>query len=1130
MAAKPDGAVPDLAERRRALDCGRSFIVQAPAGSGKTELLIQRFLALLAHVESPEEVVAVTFTRKAAAEMRRRVLGALERAKAGGGAQGSHDERTLQVALAAVARDAQLGWGISDNPARLRIQTLDSLAASLTRQMPVLARLGAQPAIEEQPDELYAEAARATIALVEEEGGAGEDVAQLLAHLDNDVVRVESMLVEMLRRRDHWMRPMHGLDRAALEASLESARGEAMARARGRFPEGLAAECAALARYAADHLAAAGQPTRLAAWTSALLPGTAQEDEGAWQGIADFLLTKADEWRKSVTVKEGFPPGKGAAEQRECKSWKERMARLLGALGMHEDLCASLAELRRLPPRAYLESQWRALQAFTRLLPRAVAELKLVFAGRGVADFAELAQAAIAALGAADRPTDLALALDYRIRHLLVDEFQDTSITQFTLVERLTAGWEPGDGRTLFVVGDPMQSIYRFREAEVGQFLKAWREGVGSVALEPVVLEANFRSRPGVIDWVNASFPGVLGSEADPASGAVPYARSLAMREKASEHAVVVHPFFDGNRAGEAACVAAIVAETHDRNPAAKIAILVRNRAHLSAIVPALKAAGRKFRAIDIDPLGSRPVVQDLLALTKSLEHLADRKAWLAVLRAPWCGLTLQDLHLLAGVDAPDAAGARPQLPTVMELLGEGNRVALLSEDGRGRAGRTRDVLAEALRSRLRMPLRERVEGAWLALGGPACVVEPTDLEDAEVFLDLVSAQESAGRIENPAAFDVALGKLYARPDREAGEELQILTIHKAKGLEFDHVILPGLDRPGGKDAKPLLRWIERPVPGMGRESDLMIAPVAETGAEPDPIFRWIEKLDRERARHEDARLLYVAATRARERLHLLACVNVDRAGEPALKPPAERVLLARLWPVVETQFRAETPRQAAADGEGGKTALSQSLTRLAANWRLPAPPSPVAWRLPPERETFKSAVEYSWAGENARRMGVVVHRWLQRIAEDALAGWDAKRVAALGPSFRRSLEALGLSGPDLEVATARVAEALAGAVSDEKGRWVLGPHAEARSEYRITMRGPEGFEHLAVDRTFVDADARRWIVDYKTGAHEGGDAGAFLDREKERYSGQLQRYAAALGGDCALGLYFPLMKAWREV
>ena len=158
------------------------------------------------------------------------------------------------------------------------------------------------------------------------------------------------------------------------------------------------------------------------------------------------------------------------------------------------------------------------------LLPRAAAELMLVFAERGQADFTEIAQGAVRALGEPDAPTDLLLSLDVRIKHILVDEFQDTSISQWELLERLTAGWQRGDGRTVFAVGDPMQSIYRFREAEVGLFLRARHQGLGNVALEALQLTTNFRSQAGIVDWVNATFPRVLPPLEDETLGAVPYA------------------------------------------------------------------------------------------------------------------------------------------------------------------------------------------------------------------------------------------------------------------------------------------------------------------------------------------------------------------------------------------------------------------------------------------------------------------------------------------------------------------------------------------------------------------------------------------------------------------------------
>src|SRR6185369_11151885 len=136
-----------------------------------------------------------------------------------------------------------------------------------------------------------------------------------------------------------------------------------------------------------------------------------------------------------------------------------------------------------MPDERYSDEQWETLGAILELLPRAAAHLKLVFAERGETDFTEVAQGAVRALGTAESPTDLLLALDTRIRHILVDEFQDTSYSQWELLEKLTSGWEKGDGRTLFLVGDPMQSIYRFREANVALFLRAWESArdIGAV-------------------------------------------------------------------------------------------------------------------------------------------------------------------------------------------------------------------------------------------------------------------------------------------------------------------------------------------------------------------------------------------------------------------------------------------------------------------------------------------------------------------------------------------------------------------------------------------------------------------------------------------------------------------------
>ena len=161
----------DTAARAAALDTGQSFIVRAPAGSGKTELLTQRVLALLARADAPEEVVAITFTRKAAAEMKDRLLEALAHASAAAGceakSQKPHHARTAQLAREVAVRDRDLGWQLAANPARLRVQTIDALALWVARQLPITTRFAAITQVTERAEPLYDAAAHATLALID---------------------------------------------------------------------------------------------------------------------------------------------------------------------------------------------------------------------------------------------------------------------------------------------------------------------------------------------------------------------------------------------------------------------------------------------------------------------------------------------------------------------------------------------------------------------------------------------------------------------------------------------------------------------------------------------------------------------------------------------------------------------------------------------------------------------------------------------------------------------------------------------------------------------------------------------------------------------------------------------------
>ncbi len=971
--------IADKKEREQALDVRRSFIVQAPAGSGKTSLLVARYLELLKTVQQPEEIVAITFTRKAAAQMRKRVLA----------------EVSPELAP------------------RLRIQTIDALCASLTARMPVLAKFGAQPGVAEDASELYREAASRTLL------GLTPPVARLLAHLDNDVGAATGLVADVLQRRDQWLvKTGRAPTRKELESALKEERERLMTRAQALHPQ-------------------------------------------ASPELAEKVLTREGKWRRRPAV---------PAELVAIPGLEEALAALLGA-----------------PPEKYSDPQWEALEAILALLNPAVAQLKLLFAERGEVDFTEMAHGALRALGTADEPTDLMLSLDVKVQHLLVDEFQDTSNSQWDLLLLLTAGWQVDDGRTLFVVGDPMQSIYRFRDAQVGLFLQAKREGLPNIKLHPLTLLTNFRSQGAIVSWVNRVFPSVLPVDADEDSGAVPYSPSIPFEAADVEGEPTLDLFAD--REGEAKRVVELVTEARG-----KTAILVRNRSHLLEIVPALKTAGIRYRAVEIEQLGEKQVVQDLYALTRALTHLADRVAWLSILRAPWCGLTLAEL----------SAFFEPHRDkTVWELI-----------QSQPRLSRFVAVLRPALDNRLRGTLRDRVEGVWLALGGPACVEDATDLEDAEIFFDELERLEEAGELTDFSALANSLGKLYALPDVEAGPEaVEIMTIHKAKGLEFDNVIVPGLDRQPRSGRKPLFAL--RALAG-GR---LLLAPIDETGGDKEPLYQYVRQLDREAEDIEAGRLFYVAATRAESRLRLLGCVKVDDDG--VVKMPSKRSLLGLAWSALEERVRL--PAAVAAVAEGKESLPAGELRRLPSEFEIPQAPDSTAWKSADEGREEEGPL-FDWAKETVRHAGIVVHAWLQRIAEDQLRGWDAKRVDSLRARFSTDLQRRGVAPTDLDRALGIVVSALKNALADERGRWLLGPHPVVLNEHRLRNRE----RSFRIDRYFEDDKGEKWVVDYKTSEHEGAGVEVFLDLQRERYEAQLDGYSEAVGG-ARRGLYFPLHKGWRE-
>ena len=1088
----------DSAARQRALDVTRSFLVQAPAGSGKTGLLIQRYLALLAHVDRPERVVAMTFTRKAAAEMLDRIVAALRDAENGVVAPDAHRAETLELAGRVLAQDRRFGWHLVAHPARLRVMTIDAFCAALARQAPLATRLGASPRFDEHAFPIYQRAARAALAAA---GAADEGWQRLLLHLDNDAARAVMLVADLLAKRDQWLPEMVGadraVDRAALQAVLVAETEGELAAIRAALPQSFAMRLQAMQRYAASHLADDPHKAAFGALLAACadgggLPPPAHAALPQWQALVQWLMLKAKaQFRHAVDRKAGFPArgtGPGASARGERN---EAMRALLADLEALPDFAQTLDAARHLPPARYAEGTWALIDALAQLLPHVAAHLRLAFSESGTIDFIEAQIAAREALGSADAPSELLLRLDFAIDHLLVDEFQDTSFAQLALIERLTGGWERDDGRTLFAVGDPMQSIYRFREAEVRLFIEAQqRRRIGNVPVELLVLSRNFRSHAGLVQWVNATFAEVLGASNDPWRGVVAFTPAAAKAPALTGPAVTldVHE-------GRAAETQAVIRHAQAALAADKttVAILVRARTHLEDILPALRGAGIVYSAVDLDALAERPAILDLMALTHAIAQPADRLAFLSVLRAPWCGMRLADLLALTA-----AADAHPA-GSIAALLDNADPLAGLSPDGRERFDRVGGVIATALEARGRATLSARVRGAWLALAGPATLDDAIDLDAAERFFATLSEHEIAGDVPDWSGFVAALAMLRAAPLAREAARVQVMTLHRAKGLEFDVVIMPGLARAPNRQDTPLIRWRRRP-------QGLLLAPLKERGGAADPVYAYLSHLAEGEEVAELGRVLYVGCTRARRRLHLVAALGVKEYDYGALqwKVPRSGSALARFGAALDS-LRVP-PESAAADVVAA--ARPSAIARIPASWSAPALSPSVPARA--EREDPRELLPFDWARETSRQVGIVAHRLFAQIGREGLAGWTDDCVARLRPRIRNELAAAGVDAAELAGAAAQVESAVNGIIADARGRWLFAPeHADARSEWALGGVVDGTTVHVVLDRTFVAGDIR-YIVDFKTGVHEGAD----LSRVPRSRGAAVSRPAGALRGD----------------
>ncbi len=1272
----------DQPARDQALEITASWIVEAPAGSGKTGLLMQRFLKLLASdtVQQPEEVLAITFTRKATAELRERVLAqlhkasprsipstnlssrpersAVERPAAGTTSTpepstpqpspldpepwslnpglSPFDQTSQTLAAAVLARDAQQNWGLLTRPQRLNIRTIDSIAAEIAATLPLLSGSGAPRTPSENADPLYHLAARRTLMQL---GGPNPRLSaairDILLHRDGSLSDCETLLARMLQQREQWgelvpLGPdleddaLETIVRPRLERALEQIVCAGLTRAAHAMPPDMLIALSWLAARLAHEPGYKDFPNPLYICANKSDPPETQAEHfDHWTALIGLLVTNSGDWRKGFNVDH--------VGLKLSPDDKALLKELIDQVRHDTGLCKTLCAVRELPPARYPDNQWAVAKSLFHLLLRALAELKVLFAERQECDFTELTIAAKHALRSESGPADFASAAGATLRHLLVDEMQDTSSSQYELIEMLSQSWD-GHSQTLFLVGDPKQSIYLFRQARVERFMRAMRtQRLGDIPLGVLHLTANFRSQATLVEDFNHNFNAIFPATdaqpnpnaidvpfvyADPTRDPSPTAAALVWNttllgdpEKSStnlssrpERSDVERPAvgttpnsgapfvtFSPSRVGSHNADLAIAASIETSTPTlitreqntlieartirqrielwqAKplppgrtapwtIAILARARHHLAPTIAELNRHNIPYRANEIELLNNRPEVLDVLALTRALLHPADRAAWLAILRAPWCGLGLADLLALAGNGLPGTLAET--IPATAA-----DRCHLLTPDGQRQFNRIWPTLITALDERGRSSTATLVQRTWHSLGGDAAL-RPDQLTNVDAFLRALRQVESPGGRVDLAALNAAVARLYAAP--RTGENLvDLSTIHRAKGLEWDVVFVPALERMGQSSHTQLLNWLELDSPSTNpadtAEASVILAPIYGKGGEPDALHTWLTRNRNAREAAERKRLFYVACTRAREELHLFAAVFPYKNGEPSVPRGS---LLEAAWPAAAPHF-AEIPssssveiwRQSLENESSQQPTFAQPTFALAAAAEPALPAPPTIQRLPlsfnpltrltqtqPLPYTPANALQHLPAFDRpegsfaVRAFGNVVHRFLQLLADRLAALPDFAALAAELPSWlprlTASLRAEGLPPSQLDRLAPRALSALQQSLADPRGLWTLTPHPGSRSEH--ALRTPTG--ELRVDRTFLagptplsTGTTHLWIVDYKTTEQGSRSDTLFDQQERAKYSAQLETYARALTAlgphrqPIMLALYYPLI------
>jgi ATP-dependent helicase/nuclease subunit A len=1124
----------DREERLAALDTTTSHHVESPAGSGKTLLLTTRFLKLLSEVNHPREILALTFTEKAAGEMKNRIINYLTRAGRKSSPIDSLDKELLELGKKALEKH-QDSTQIITSSNGLNIMTFHGFCNYVARRAPLEAGVAPDYEIIDEEtqsllmNEVIENYFRSSFSYPE---GSMERISleNRLLHYNNNWKGLDNELRELIGKRDR-VRDLTVFVREAGGRGLSNIPEILKERMRPYIEECLEdlrrifTSCDPGMRWKdfVCHLEEKG--ATIAAMMPLSVPEPLWEELSSWQEIGEILLTRSGTPRRSLGPKRGFYGNFGKTE------WGKSIS------DMDEDVAKRLYETMSYPSFHDTGSDVETLSDFIIVAADVIERYESLCRKRHLTDFVGLEQAALRVLDE-NNPSDLHLFLDHRIQHLLIDEFQDTSRIQWTLIKRLCDGWVPGDGRTVFIVGDPKQSIYAFRNAEVALFQEAKSgiplSGHGVLPLSIHTLKTNFRSSGRLIAWTNELFGKTVMADPRPEADEVSFSPSAPAGKKDDRSLLSLNLFADEDneraREKEAKWLARRVRCAFDETGGEKsIAVLLFTRNRLTRYLSAFKEEGLPVQVQEGLSLVKRPEIGHLIQMTNLLAMPHDDLAWASLLRSPWCWF---DITTLLGISKQSPESWRDKI-----------RMSATRDP------KLRDIVNATDGAFLRVgrdPLGKIVKKLWADLNGPAETARlfgMAGVANCHEFFHVLEDMEEGIPLETLKRFRGAMERLYEPADPTLSRSsVQMMTIHRAKGLEFDIVFLPYLDwKPiisGPPVPPPYL--LER-IPGGGGKNVIAMGGDRRRGVA-SKTYDFLKKIKKERRWGEAKRWFYVASTRARDSLIMSGVAKIK---DDIISAPDNSVLK---WVM---NHEGINDRDTAHIVEAENKMLSIYVNpEIGPSVRVTAdhePELPEPYELLPQRiphralppSSFRSdeaeprdAMERAESpSENAVIRGIVTHRMLSTYIKRALL-----------PSEKAVAMTLVHEGMACEPA-----DKMAGEILKEVGATVSEPflsglirrsHPLVETEWPLEYLTEGGGIRSGIIDLAVFDGTTWWIVDFKTSRPaEGDNLEDFLQMEEKKYTPQIDHYRSMLKNlihddsqEIRAGIYLTALPLWREI